>query len=233
MFKQILFILAFSFSTSPDYPVIFEDDYNKAIVFVKQNKNTFVSISRKYNNNPAEIVSAAFPELIRYSILYDFFETLSLEILYTKYGTDYSDFSIGNFQMRPSFVEQMENYCKKSNKLRIKYQIILTFPTDNIELQRKERLRRLQNVRWMTVYLNCFHDIIDERFPITFHNTTEKIRFHAAAYNTGVLKSETEIRKWIPRKIFPYGLGVEMPQYSFSDIAADFFLKKNSLFSQN
>ena len=50
-------------------------------------------------------IAVVFPELIRYSALRDKIEITLLKSLYIYKGDDYADFSIGQFQMKPSFAE--------------------------------------------------------------------------------------------------------------------------------
>ena len=53
-------------------------------------------------------VAVVFPELVRYSALMDFMETTAVKALYQQKGVKGADFSIGRFQMKPSFVEDLE-----------------------------------------------------------------------------------------------------------------------------
>lgn len=48
-----------------------------------------------------------FPEIMRYNGLKDGIETESLRTLYVQFGEDYADFSIGLFQMKPCFAQQL------------------------------------------------------------------------------------------------------------------------------
>ena len=53
-------------------------------------------------------VAVVFPELVRYSALMDFMETTAVKALYQQKGVKGADFSIGRFQMKPSFVADLE-----------------------------------------------------------------------------------------------------------------------------
>lgn len=71
-----------------------------------------------HNNNTSytegsEALAIVSPELIRWTAFKDFFETTALELLYVKKGKTYADFSIGHFQIKPSFVEQLEAYVSQ------------------------------------------------------------------------------------------------------------------------
>ena len=71
--------------------------------------DTFV----KYQLNPYFVLAIVFPELIRYSKLQDVIESNDLKVLYVQFGDTYSNFSIGRFQMKPSFCEQLEKDYNK------------------------------------------------------------------------------------------------------------------------
>ena len=208
-----------------DYRKIFGEDYERALDFVKTNKTIFLILSEQYENDNELISSIAFPELVRYSIFNDFFETAALELLYVNYGSKYANFSVGDFQMRPTFIENLEKYCKEDSLLTLKYRQLISYSSQKDEIIRKERIRRIQSKVWSIRYLNCFSDILEKRFKIRFFTIDEKISFYAAAYNTGVQKSYIEIKKWEKSKIFPYGRNQDISQYSFASIAVDFYKK--------
>ena len=97
----------FLLKISSKYYKIFGNDYKNALNYFKKYK-TFSRNILKENNVDAEIIiPILFPERIRYSIVRDFFETAFLEAIYTSQGSDYIDFSIGDFQMKPSFIEKL------------------------------------------------------------------------------------------------------------------------------
>ena len=94
----------------------FEKDYKfdieNAVDYYSEIKNRLKSSSSKYKTNDTILSCIVFPEMVRYSKYRDFLETKFLEILYIQYGKQYADFSIGKFQMKPSFIEEMETYIK-------------------------------------------------------------------------------------------------------------------------
>ena len=53
-------------------------------------------------------LAVVFPEIVRYSDLEDLIQIRALKVLYVQYGRKYADFSVGHFQMKPSFIEQLE-----------------------------------------------------------------------------------------------------------------------------
>ena len=87
------------------------------------------------------------PELMRYSMVSDFIETEILELSYVDHGLDYADFSIGKFQMKPSFVERLEAEICNRPLLHIKYQGLVNYPDTNVRSMRAERLQRIKSIR--------------------------------------------------------------------------------------
>ncbi len=210
----------------PKYEEIFTSGYNDALSFLYKNHDLIDHVLEKDEHKRAVIISVGFPELIRYSMLIDFFEAKANEIIYINYGKNEADFSIGRFQMKPSFIEKMEVYVKKSYLLSKKYKKIYTFKNDNtLKTIRKERINRLKSVEWQLYYLNCFYDIMNERFRyIKWKSEVEKIKFFAAGYNHNFNGSKKEIEQWIDKKIFPYGVNSDKKQYAYSNVSVYFYI---------
>lgn len=204
------------------YKKIFYPEYNSAVTFIEQNHKKLQSMENEHKNMMLAIV---FPELIRFSLFRDFFETKALELGYVEYGKEMVDFSIGRFQMKPSFVEKLEKYVKESKKLAEKYNEITQFKNSAEKDMRMERIERLGKLNWQIRYLECFYDILSEKFKdIKWSDDIEKLKFYATAYNHDFNASTEEIEKWINVKAFPYGASYKGKQYSYSDISAYFFI---------
>ena len=77
-------------------------------------------------------------------------EQAALQGLYVTGGKERANFSIGLFQMKPSFVEQVEAAWMKS-PLRHEYR--LYFDLKDHREQRRRRLERMQDEQWQCVYL--------------------------------------------------------------------------------
>lgn len=213
------------FSNGVNYEKIFPE-YDDAVSFIKQNHAGFYNIHKTDANKKDIMISIIFPELIRYSLFKDFFETKSLEIGYVQYGAKLVDFSIGRFQMKPSFVETLENLVlyRHARTLHNKYYEITAFKDTTITGIRKERVERLSSLKWQLIYLECFYDIISEKFKdIKWQDDVEMLKFYATAYNHNFCASKKEIDKWLNAKTFPYGASYKGEQYSYSDIAVYFY----------
>ena len=177
----LIFISAFCLSfTKPaeiDYREVFGNDYAWAINWLKKNDQLIVKYAARYQVPAKELKAIIFPELIRYNGVFDALEIESLKFLYVSEGTDYANFSVGFFQMKPSFAEMIEKDAEKV----FGYGAVL----DNEE-DRKARVRRLTNVEQQVIYLCAFYKICDKKFASRkFSGASDKLRFFATAYNSG------------------------------------------------
>ena len=144
---------------------------------------------------PCDIAEAViFPELIRYSLFQDKMESGAVKTLYISRGRGGCDFSIGRFQMKPSFVEDLEKRWMRSGLAR---EYNLYFDTKDNETARKIRITRMEKDEWQCIYLAVFlkmlyldygsvnrqgeyvQDGLDTLPP------KEQVRLAATAYNRG------------------------------------------------
>ena len=204
------------------YHIEYETECSFALDFYEENKSEFERQSAMLGLESAFLFSIVAPEVSQYGQLSNTVETYSLKVLYVQYGKGYADFSIGHFQMKPSFIEDLEKYIAANNELKSKYNHYLFKQPDN-KNARIERVDRLNSLSWQINYLTAFCDVILHKFKnILFISDTEKVKFFAAAYNSGFHKSENELKKMQKLKYFPR-FGVE--KYNYSDITNWFFLQ--------
>ena len=202
----------------------FEEDIKTAVKYLQQKKTTIFQIKNTSNTEGDEALSIVFPELIRWSALNDLFETSTLELLYVQKGHQSADFSIGHFQMRPSFIEQLENYVATHPNLETFNYVIVK---DKSEKEcRKERLMRMNQLAWQLRYAHVYWLVAQDVFKHrVFKTKKDRIRFYATAYNYGFLRSEKEIEARLYRANFPYGSIFKGEQIAYGDIAVEFFEK--------
>ncbi len=207
---------------SSKYFKIFGNDYKDALSYFKSNKILINKILKNNNIDSEIVIPVLFPERIRFSIVKNYFETAFLEAIYTRHGSDYVDFSIGDFQMKPSFIEKLENRISENVVLNKKYSKLL-IEKDTKKEERKERIKRLKATNYQLLYISLFYDIVNMKFDTGSKSKSEKIIFFAAAYNHGFETSKKEIEKYIKVKYFPYGTSYPGEQYSYCDVSADFY----------
>jgi hypothetical protein len=217
---KVLLLLAVAYS------ILFGADYKKAVQFNITNHKEFQKVAHENSMDVALLKAIVFPELIRYSMFKDFLETKALEILYVNEATSV-DFSIGAFQMKPSFAEEVESYLKN-------YTVCGFEELTNYRgLEKKERIERLKSLQWQLKYLAAFVKIMDYTFShICFSNIEEKLRFYASAYNCGFNHPFTYIQQKSKENNFPYGARVNTPQHNYAEVSVNYYLiilKKEAL----
>jgi hypothetical protein len=210
-----------------NYPEIFGEDYQKAIDFVTDNKALINTSCKKYNLEPLMLMSVVFPELIRYNAFRDFFEAGALEYAYVYGGTSAADFSIGFFQVKPSFVEQLENLVKKNAAESWAAPFATDFKYSLIEnntpsLQRQRRHERLQSTEWQLKYVACFYKYVSHKFAAHLKNKSaaEQLKFIATAYNAGFNRSVASLLKCEQQQFFPHGISYpQKEQYNYANVS--------------
>jgi hypothetical protein len=229
IFYILFFFLPFNRALAGDemlvnYRNIFRSDYTWALNLLSENQKIINSTCDKYAIDSHFFNAIIFPELIRYSILQDFFETQALKLIYVDQGREGADFSIGYFQMKPSFIEDLENYVKTDQNLQTKYREILQFNSNDLKNIREERVDRLQSAGWQAMYLCCFIDIVSKIYENNpFSTLPEKLNFYSSAYNSGFLSGQENIVKRIHFQSFPYGTQYKGKQYAYSDVSLFYY----------
>lgn len=203
----------------------FPADYEDAKVYLSKNYDVIVGILSENGADSDVLVPVVFPEIMRYSIVRDTIEITGLKIFYVHVGGKFANFSIGRFQMKPSFAEGIEiyilSYADEFPSLSEKIQY--SEMTDGKEL-RRSRVKRLEQLEWQILYLACFGLIIEHRFNnVAWNSREEQIRFFATAYNHGFMSHEAEIRQWQHAALYPYGVDAGPNQYAYGDLSVFFF----------
>lgn len=196
---------------------------------------------------PCDIAeSVVYPELIRYSIIQDIAETTSLKALYLNKGADACNFSIGVFQMKPSFVEGLEERWMRSG---LAAQYKLYFDLSDNRTARKVRVLRMEDENWQCVYVAVFLKMLYLDYG-SFNKQGEKVqnglemlpraeqvRLAAAAYNHGCrwvnpgYGSIDEIKSYSRVKTFHTAIVPvkRTKRYVYSDLAAAHFKRLENL----
>lgn len=148
---------------------------------------------RSFDIDPLLAEAVVWPETERYRKLQDLMETAANYGAYINSGKG-PDYSIGIFQMKPSFVEELEKAWMRSGLAR---QYELWFDTADNATARRIRISRMRKEEWQVIYVGVFlrllyasygsfdkkgertHDGL-ETLPIE-----EQVRLAATAYNRG------------------------------------------------
>jgi hypothetical protein len=214
-------------------PRIFGSAYANALAFIDRNAAATRAFESAGIPSP-QAWAIVFPELIRWSALADAIQTSNLQSLYVQFGTKYSDFSVGRFQMKPSFAETLE--ADFNRLLPAAEQRAICggpFPVGDTVEARRARVRRLTELDGQVVYLIAFIRVMERLYPAERWTSDEdKVRFYAAAYNSGYKGGADRIRREAGRSRFHLGLVPSRPYYNYSDIAAD-FLRRSPVISRS
>ena len=201
--------------------------------------------------DPLVAEAIVWPEMERYSRLQDMMETTANYGAYVTTGGG-PDFSIGIFQMKPSFVEAIEKAWMRSGLAR---QYELWFDTDDTATARRVRISRLQKEEWQVIYVGVFLRLLYatygsynkkgertqdglETLPLE-----EQVRLAATAYNRGCVWAAPGygdiglLRDHAGEKHFHYALipGPRTRRYCYATLAWKHYrqLVRQSRFSYN
>lgn len=223
MYGLFLLLALISPTYTPKFAAIFGRDYVNALQFYKE-KQPFIEQRGAYFGQDAKLMAATvFPEWIRYSSFQDFFETQVLEWRYIEGGSTSADFSIGQCQMKPSFVEALESEILKKPKSYEKFLYLI--PQGEETQKRTQRLQYLKQWEYQCAYLACFVKIATEKYGETFESEEEKVKVFAAAYNSGWKNTKATLLAQMKTATFPYGTKIPASmQYCYVDVAWDFWL---------
>jgi hypothetical protein len=214
----------FGYLTPEEY---FGDSYTDAISFFQKNSKSFKSFFSKYNIDHKLANAIVFPEVIRYNRFRDFAETTALELAYVQGGTSFADFSIGRFQMKPSFVEMLEFEFKSNSPIASTFSSIIFFKDTLSEHSiRLERVSRLKDQQWQLIYLAYFIHIAREKFKMDIaQNPNEELLILSSAYNLSLNASYSDLKRVASLKTFPYGR-MGLGRFSYFDVA-DFYFQRS------
>jgi len=207
-----------SFSQPVNYQKLFGDDWIKAQNFVIENRDWMEPVLKKNHISYPLAIAVIFPELVRYSALRDKMEISVLKALYINLGEDYANFSIGQFQMKPSFAEIIRVESSAVLKRRSGFEFKKLTEFDDIKEYRKSIIMDLEDPEIQFNYLVAFLKICEKKFDIDVKNETENLKFLATAYNYGIDKSIQQINSMIDKKFFHTKL-LKSENYSYAEVS--------------
>jgi len=181
------------------------------------------------NASPKFLQSIVFPEVMRYNSLKDGVEAESLRTLYVQFGKQYANFSIGIFQMKPTFAEDVETRSKQLLPDSLLKELQLAYTATSEEGRRAERVERLQDEDWQLVYLTAFVSICNTLYAHrAFSSPTEKLQWYATVYNAGFDKTDAYISNKIQQDNFYLSQNMPGKKFKYAAIAAWFYNKPES-----
>jgi hypothetical protein len=204
------------FSQTLNYHEVFGEDWDKAVKYENDNRKWLEPLLNRSHVSYPVAVAIIFPELIRYSALRDKMETAMLKTLYVNLGEDYANFSIGEFQMKPSFAELIRSQFSGSYTGKNVFKKTGEF--DNIKDFRRSIVKDLDDPEIQAIYLIAFIKICESKFRVSRMEESYQIRFLATAYNFGFEKARKNVDAMINRKFFSTKL-IKSENYCYADIS--------------
>lgn len=225
----VLFVFAKRQYSDADFGNSFGTKAESAETRLLAMKDRFDVCAGVCNKNAAFMQAIVFPEVMRYNSLKDDVESESLRVLYVQFGKAYADFSVGPFQMKPSFAEEVETKAKQLLPGSIYNELQLGYDVSDEETIRSLRLKRLLDEDWQMIYLTAFAAICDTVYHYkTFLSPSEKLQWYATVYNAGFNRTDTFIEKKIKEDNFYLGQQMPGKKFKYAAIATWFYHKLSS-----
>ena len=198
------------------------EDYDFAI---SVSKKIFIKLEEEKYPYALEVSSVVFPELLRYSEFRNELESLMNECL--AFASEESNgFSIGFFQMKPSFAAKVESLICENPELKEKYTLI-DFGGDLSSFDsRVKRIKRLNNFDLQVEYLKAFADYEVKVLSLDEEDYTQRLCFLATAYNYGIQTDRSVLEPVSNWQTFPSGSRHFYFNYKDLCIAASEEIKK-------
>ncbi len=215
MFIQAL-VLSLACFFAADVPL---PEWDEAVRLAREHEVVWTEVFESLDVDSRECEAVIFPELMRYGRVRDGIEHGVLLAPYVRKGVEGADFSVGMFQMKPSFAEQVEAAWMRSG-LRHEYE--LYFVLADSEEVRRRRVERLGDERWQCVYLAAFVRLMLEREPSLLNMAPEdRVALLATAYNYSFTASldELEARRDSETFHLDFIRTAKTALYSYSDLA--------------
>lgn len=221
----VLWLLLMGSATafSTNYQKTFGDDWDDAVRFVKVHHEEWQQEFDLFDVDSRVAEAIVFPELIRYSMWQDEIERAAVNGLYVTKGREGANFSIGRFQMKPSFAEEVEKAWNASS-LSKEYGFSFNL-ADNNEA-RRSRVRRLSTMQGQCRYLALFIRLQQQRHPqLQQVSQEEQVRLLATAYNRSFTASWNSLQKMQYERHFHTDVirTRSTRYYSYADIAVAAF----------
>jgi hypothetical protein len=199
---------------------------NTAAIKLNSMQDDFITCSALCNADPKFMQSIVFPEVMRFNNIKDGIEAESLRTLYVQFGAAYANFSIGLFQMKPTFAEQVEQKSKQWLPGNIYKELQLDYNSNDEENIRMQRVERLQDEDWQMVYLTAFICLCNKMYANKiFSSPIEKLQWYATVYNAGFDKKDQYISHKILEDNFYLNQGMPEKKFKYAAIAGWYYNK--------
>lgn len=134
-------------------PATLRQSWKSAARYASSHRDAWRQVWAAYDVPPDVAEAVIFPELVRFNFWQDMAEVSAVEGSYVPKGLAGCDYSIGRFQMKPSFVEDLEKRWMRSG---LAETYGLTFDTADTEAARLSRFGRLDSEEGQCTYLAVY-----------------------------------------------------------------------------
>lgn len=231
--KLFALLIAVSCLNPVNVSRFFGNDHAIALEQMHKHSKQISAITQEYGVDDDLVKSIVFPEYIRNSVFSGMLEEQSLAFTYVELGSDVLDFSIGQFQIKPSFVLKLEEAVKENKYLQLKYAGLCIDqknarpddPFGREKTKRQIRFDRLKDMNWQTRYVCCFIDHCVTKYDLKKLSKIEQLKFLSTAYNVGIKETAGQIEANYESRSFPYGKKFMIDQLAYWEVSVDYYLK--------
>lgn len=206
-----------------NYAHVFGADWNEAMKYVQANRCQWKPTFDTFDIDCHLAEAIVFPELIRYSRWKDQIEQAAVTGLYVHGGKEKADFSIGRFQMKPSFAEQVESDWNASD---FATEYGFSFDTRKNSDARRQRVKRLTDETWQYRYLALFVCLQIKRHPELKSASKEKqVKLLSTAYNRSYTATTAQLQRMAQQRHFHTDIIAtrNTQRYRYADIAWQYY----------
>ena len=211
---------------SIDYRKVFGSNWVEAERYVGEHHDEWKQEFDLFGVDSRMAEAVVFPELIRYSMWKDEIERTAVNGLYVSKGREGANFSIGRFQMKPSFAEEVEQAWNRSS-LSKEYGFSFNL-ADNNEA-RRSRVLRISTMQGQCRYLAIFIRLLQQHHPqLSQLSLKDQVCLLSTAYNRSFTASWNSLRKMQHERHFHTDVIKTRSTrlYCYADIASAFFCIK-------
>lgn len=224
----LLLVTGSATAFSANYQKVFGTDWTEAERYVREHHEDWEKEFDLFDVDSRVAEAVVFPELIRYSMWKDEIERAAVNGLYISKGREGANFSIGRFQMKPSFAEEVEQAWNASPLAK---EYGFSFNLANNNEARRSRVRRLSTEEGQCRYLAIFIRLQQQRLPqLQKVSKEQQVRLLATAYNRSLSASWQSLCNMQHERHFHTDVIKTRSTrfYCYAAIAAQWFSKKVS-----
>lgn len=212
--KKIILLFCFLIPISTSAQKI-----NEGMSKINSYISSFKTTANEFGFETRFVLAIGFPETTR-SSWHDGLEETANEQIYVRWGSNYSDYSIGLFQTKPSWAEKIERDIEANANLSNKFSCLKYKQGLSEAEMRSERVQRLSSPKIQFIYLCAFTALMNEWYGWKYQSDEARISFYASAYNVGYGKTAETIETIGAKPQFPWN---QNNYWRYKECALEFY----------